>query len=96
METIAPPRPFVERRRPHAVAPRGVDFVERRRPTPVLLRDIDDLHEADLDDVVADKLAEGYGGVPMDTFGAFATAAALARLIGQTGPAAFRAHGLSR
>ena len=93
METIAPPRPFVERRRPHSVAPRGVDFIERRRPTPVLLRDIDDLHDVDLDDVVADKLAEGYG-VPTDPFAAFATATALARLIGQSGPVAFRAHGL--
>jgi hypothetical protein len=72
-----------------------VDFVERRRPTPVLLRDVDDLHDADLDAVVADKLAEGYD-VPMDLFAAFATAAATARLIEQSGPVAFRSHGLGR
>ena len=32
METIAPPRRFVERRRPYSVAPRGVDFVGRMSP----------------------------------------------------------------
>ena len=94
METIAPPRRFVERRSPYSVAPRGVDFVERRRPTPVLLRDVDDLHDADLDDVVADKLAESYGGLPLDIFGAIASATALAGLIGQSGPVALRAHDL--
>ncbi len=95
METVAPPRRFVERRRPYSVAPRGVDFVERRRPTPVVLRDVEDLHDADLDAVVADKLAESYA-LPMDTFGAFATATTLAGLIGRSGANALRAHHLQR
>ena len=94
METIAPPRRFIERRSPYSVAPRGVDFIERRRPAPVLLRDVDDLHEADLDNVVADGLAEGYGGLPMDIFEAMATATALARLVVRSGPVALQAHDL--
>jgi hypothetical protein len=38
--TVAPPARFIERRRPYAVAPQGIDFVERRRVAPVLLRDV--------------------------------------------------------
>ena len=91
METIAPPRRFVERRRPYSVAPRGVDFVERRRPAPVLLRDVDDLHDADLEAVLADQL--GYG---VSATQAADAAAALAELIGATAPAALAAHDLSQ
>jgi hypothetical protein len=52
---------------------------------PVVLRDVDDLHDADLDLVLADKLA--------DAFDAADVAAALARLLGGT-PAALTAHDL--
>ncbi len=90
METVAPPRPFVERRRPYSVPPRGVDFVERRRPTPVVLRDVDDLHDADLDAALADQLGFGVSAAQ-----AADAAAALAALIGTTGPDAFAAHDLS-
>jgi hypothetical protein len=90
METIAPPRPFVERRRPFSVAPRGVNFVERRRPAPVLLRDIDDLHDADLDGVLADGLAYG-----LSTAQAVEAALALAELIGAARPGVHFAHDLA-
>ena len=85
--TLAPPVPFVERRRPDPAAPRGLDFVERRRPAPVLLRDVDDLHDADLEAVLADQL--GYGVTAAQAADA---AAALAELIGATAPAALAAH----
>jgi hypothetical protein len=88
--TVAPPVPFVERRRPYPAAPRGLDFVERRRPAPVLLRDVDDLHDADLEAVLVDQLAFGVGAAQ-----AADAAAALAALIGGTGPAAIAAHDLS-
>ena len=88
--TVATPVPFVERRRPYAVAPRGADFVERRRPTPVLLRDVDDLHDADLDGVLADQMLFGVSAEH-----AGETAAALAALIAATGPAGLLAHDLS-
>jgi hypothetical protein len=89
--TVAPPVPFVERRRPYPAAPRGLDFVERRRPTPVLLRDVDDLHDADLDGVLADLLPYGVSATQ-----AADAAAALAELIGATAPAALAAHDLSQ
>lgn len=88
--TVASPLPFVERRRPYAVAPRGVGFVERRRPTPVLLRDVDDLHDVDLDGVLADQMPFGVTAAQ-----AGETAAALAALIGTTVPTALLAHDLS-
>jgi hypothetical protein len=89
--TVAPPLPFVERRRPYPAAPRGRDFVERRRPAPVLLRDVDDLHDADLEAVLADQLAFGVSAAQ-----AADAAAALAELIAAAGPAAFAAHDLSQ
>ena len=89
--TVAPPIPFGERRRPYPAAPRGLDFVERRRPTPVLLRDVDDLHDADLEAVLADQLAFGVSAAQ-----AAASAAALAELIGATAPDALAAHDLSQ
>lgn len=50
---------------------------------PVVLHDIDDLHDADLDLVTADKLADAYDAADV--------ANALARLLGRT-PAALTAH----
>jgi hypothetical protein len=88
--TVAPPAPFVERRRPYPAAARGVDFVERRRPAPVLLRDVDDLHDTDLEGVLADQLPYGVSAAQ-----AADAAAALAELIGLAGPEAFAAHDLS-
>jgi hypothetical protein len=88
--TVAPPIPFVERRRPYPAAPRGRDFVERRQPTPLLLRDVDDLHDADLEAVLADQLAFSVSAAQ-----AVDAAAALAELIGATGSAAFAAHVVS-
>ena len=88
--TLASPVPFVERRRPYPAAPRGAGFVERRRPSPVLLRDVDDLHDADLEAVLADQLGFGVGAAH-----AADAAAALAELIGATAPAAFAAHDMS-
>ena len=89
METTV--APFVDRRRPWAATPRGIDFVERRRPAPVLLRDVDDLHDADLDGVLADQLAYGVSAAQ-----AADAAAMLAELIGATAPAALAAHDLSQ
>jgi hypothetical protein len=53
---------------------------------PVVLRDVEDLHDADLDLVLADKLADAYA--PADV------AVALARLLGEPGPGALVAHDL--
>ena len=50
---------------------------------PVVLHEIDDLHDADLDLVLADKLADAYDAADV--------ANALARLLGET-PAALTAH----
>lgn len=88
--TVATPAPVADRRRPYAVAPRGADFVERRRPTPVLLRDVDDLHDADLEGVLADQMPFGVSAAQ-----AGETAAALAALIAGTGRAGLLAHDLS-
>jgi hypothetical protein len=88
--TVATPAPFVERRRPYAVAPRATGFVERRRPTPVLLRDVEDLHDADLDGVLADQMLFGVSAAQ-----AGETAATLAALIVATGPAGLLAHDLT-
>ena len=87
--TVAPPARFIERRRPYAVAPQGIDFVERRRAAPVLLRDVDDLHDADLDGLLADQMSYGFTAAQ-----AADAAAMLAELIGATSPAALAAHDL--
>ena len=50
---------------------------------PVVLHDVDDLHDADFDLVLADKLADAYNAADM--------ANALARLLGET-PAALTVH----
>ena len=52
---------------------------------PVVLRDVDDLHDADLDLVLADKLADAYDAADVAT--------ALAHLLGEA-PAALTAHDL--
>lgn len=53
---------------------------------PVVLRDVEDLHDADLDLVLADKLADSYDAADVAT--------ALAWLLGGA-PAALTAHDLS-
>jgi hypothetical protein len=50
---------------------------------PVVLQDVDDLHDADFDLVLADKLADAYNAEDV--------ANALARLLGEM-PAALTAH----
>jgi hypothetical protein len=54
------------------------------RPFP--LRDVEDLHDADLDNVLADALADRSDAVVMAT--------ALAQLVGDSGPVAMLAHDL--
>jgi hypothetical protein len=54
--------------------------------SPFALRDVEDLHDADLDNVLADALADRYDAVVM--------AAALAQLVGDSGPVAMLAHDL--
>jgi hypothetical protein len=53
---------------------------------PFALLDVDDLHDADLDDVYADGLADRYDALVMS--------AALAQLVGDSGPVAMLAHDL--
>ena len=53
---------------------------------PVLLWDVDDLHDADQDLVLADRLADAYDAADM--------AIALARLLGTPATAALEAHDL--
>jgi hypothetical protein len=54
----------------------------------LFLRDVEDLHDADLDLVLADRLADAY--TPADI------AVALARLVGEPGPGALTAHDLGQ
>ncbi|TFV83352.1 hypothetical protein E4P40_14365 [Blastococcus sp. CT_GayMR20] len=54
-------------------------FVAYADAAPVVLRDIEDLHDADLDLVLADRLA--------DSLGATTTASALAELVLRPGSA---------
>jgi hypothetical protein len=53
---------------------------------PIVLRDVEDLHFADFDLVLADKLADAYDAADM--------AIALARLLGEPASAALVAHDL--
>jgi hypothetical protein len=53
---------------------------------PVVLRGVEDLHDADLDLVLADRLADAYDAADI--------AMALARLLGEPAPAALDAHDL--
>jgi hypothetical protein len=59
-------------------------FVAFAQSAPVVLCDVEDLHDADLDLVLADKLADAYDAADMAT--------ALAQLLGE--PAALDAHDL--
>jgi hypothetical protein len=61
-------------------------FVARPDVAPVLLRDVEDLHGPDLDQVLADRLADAYD--------AAVVADALAKLVGESGPVALLAHDL--
>ena len=80
---------FLERRRAGSVPPRDMVFVERRRPAPVHVVDVEDLHDADLQVLVADALDYGFGaGVPLGAAGR------LAGLIASSGAAALAAHDL--
>ena len=61
-------------------------FVAFAHSAPVVLRDVEDLHDADLDLVLADELAGAYAAADV--------AIALARLLGEPAPAALDAHDL--
>jgi hypothetical protein len=61
-------------------------FVAFTHSAPVVLRDVEDLHDADLDLVLADELAGAYDAADV--------AIALARLLGEPAPAALDAHDL--
>jgi hypothetical protein len=61
-------------------------FVAFEHSAPVVLRDVEDLHDADLDLVLADRLADAYDAADI--------AAALARLVAAPGPAVLTAHDL--
>jgi hypothetical protein len=63
-----------------------VDLAPLVDSAPIVLRDVEDLHDADLDLVLADKLADAYDAADV--------AIALARLLGAPGPAALVAHDL--
>jgi len=83
------PSHYIERRRAGSVPPRGTVRVERRRP--VLVVDVEDLHDRDLQSVLADGLEYGVGS---DT--AAEAAAALAALIVSAPADALTAHHLGR
>jgi hypothetical protein len=70
----------------NAVAQSARFVVAVEHSPPVALRDVEDLHDADLDLVLADELADAYDAADV--------AIALARLLGQPGPAALVAHDL--
>ena len=73
-----------------AFAPTGVAatarFVAYVDSAPVELRDIEDLHDADLDAVLADRLSDAYRPA--------VSATVLARQVGDPGRAALLAHDL--
>lgn len=69
-----------------ATAP-AARFVAFADAAPILLTDVDDLHEADQDAVLGDRLA--------DANGAAAYTGAVTRLLAQPGRAALLAHELS-
>jgi hypothetical protein len=79
----AQPR-YVERRRAGSVPPRRKGFVERRRPLVVV--DVEDLHDGDLQHVLADGLDYADGAV--------SAATALAAVIVSSAPDALAAHQL--
>ncbi|MGY2082537.1 hypothetical protein [Blastococcus sp. SYSU DS0539] len=72
---------------PHLVASSASTRTLAGGSSAVVLRDIEDLHDADLDQLLADRLAESADGLR-----AAVAAAQLARQVAQ--PAALRAHAL--
>ena len=62
-------------------------FVAFADSAPILVTDVEDLHDADQDALLGDRLAEGFRQAN--------TAGALAQLVGQPGRAALLAHELS-
>jgi hypothetical protein len=83
---------FVERRRPGSRPPLGAVFVERRRPRPVAILELDDLHADDVDAVLGDDLAYGFGPSPTDR--ALATVLLVDLITRSPGPA-LEAHDLT-
>jgi hypothetical protein len=71
-------------------------FVAYADGTPVVLRDVEDLHDADLDDLLADRLADTTIHPSALDAAAVAAATGLARLLAQPGRAALMAHDLGR
>lgn len=62
-------------------------FVASASSAPILVTDVEDLHEADQDAVLGDRLADAQGPA--------AHVGAVAHLVGQPGRAALLAHELS-
>ena len=73
-------------------------FVAYADGAPMVLRDIEDLHDADLENELADRLTEASGTPGPRAFDAAAVAAAtgVSRLVAQSGRAALLAHDLGR
>jgi hypothetical protein len=71
-------------------------FVAYADAAPMILSDVEDLHDADLDRALADRLAEAplASGPRAVDAAAVAAATGLARLLAQPGHAALMAHDL--
>ncbi|MGZ4540806.1 MAG: hypothetical protein ACXVX8_17905 [Blastococcus sp.] len=69
-------------------------FVAYADGTPVVLRDVEDLHDADLDDLLADRLADTAVHPSAIDAAVVAAAAGVARMVAQPGRAALMAHDL--
>jgi hypothetical protein len=71
-------------------------FAASADAAPVVLRDVDDLHDADLDDLLAERLPAARRSADRRALDAAAVAAAtgLAQLVAQPGRAALMAHDL--
>jgi len=67
-------------------------FVAYADGTPVVLRDVEDLHDADLDDLLADRLADATIHPSALDAAAVAAATGLARMLAKPGRAALMAH----
>lgn len=77
---------------------RTARFIASADGTPVVLRDVEDLHDADQDSVLADRLPLAAPGAHPRARDAAAVAAAagIARMLAQPGRAALMAHDLGR
>ena len=69
-------------------------FVAYADGKPVVLRDVEDLHDADLDDLLADGVADTTIHPSALDAAAVAAATGLARMLAQPGRAALMAHDL--